>query len=112
MLVRGQSISLEAHNVLFCAQQVVGFMLFKLLLPYLPLGWDSYDFCEPASKDVKFQVSVLICAIRGMFLLRLIRLPLLVEDVLAQGLVLGLILERHLVDRHLLCVCQTVGGRH
>ena len=38
-------------------------------------------------------------------------MPLLVEDVLAQGLVLGLILERHLVNRHLLCVRQAVGGR-
>ena len=40
-----------ARNVLFCAQQVVGFMLFQLLLPYLRFSWDSLDLCELASKE-------------------------------------------------------------
>jgi hypothetical protein len=28
-------------------------------------GWDSLDFCEPASKEILFLVSVSIRAIRG-----------------------------------------------
>ena len=45
------NFSPSARNVLFCAQQVVGFMLSKLLLPYLRFSWDSLDLCELASKE-------------------------------------------------------------
>ena len=41
-----------ARNVLFCAQQVVGFMLFKLLLPYLRFSWDSLDFLSPFGRTI------------------------------------------------------------
>ena len=38
--------------MLFCAQQVVGFMLFKLLLPYLRFSWDSLDFLSPFGRTI------------------------------------------------------------